>query len=411
MSAPAFPCRACGSLRTEEILSLGSTPLANALVAQADLAKPEETFPLDLVLCRDCSLLQITETVPPEKLFSHYLYFSSFSDTMVRHADTLATRLIAEEKLGAGSLAGEIASNDGYLLQHYKRQGVPVLGVEPAENVAKVAIEERGVDTLCAFFGKEVGEKLAAEGKRADVIHGNNVLAHVADLNGVVAGLSAWVKDTGIVVIEAPYLKDFLDHVEFDTVYHEHLCYFSFTTLAALFEKHGLFLHDVERIAIHGGSIRIFGSRVGTRPRTERAAALLAEEAAWGVKDRPAYDRFAENVITLKRELRALIADLRSQGKTVAAYGASAKGATLLNYCGIDHTQLDFAADRSTYKQGRHMPGVHVRIVAPEMLLEKQPDYTLLLTWNFAEEILKQQQDYRDRGGKFIVPVPLPKIV
>ena len=405
-------CRACGKAGLLPVLDLGRTPLANALPTADDLAKgvKEETFPLDLVFCPTCSLLQITETVDPEVLFKNYLYFSSFSDQMVRHAESIADRLVKSENLGKDSLACEIASNDGYLLQHYKKRGVPVLGIEPAENVAKVAREERGVDTLAEFFGKAVGERLAKEGRKADVIHANNVLAHVADLNGVIAGFAAWLKDTGVAVVEAPYAKPFIDHVEFDTIYHEHLCYFSLTAIDKLAQSHGLVVRDVEALPIHGGSLRYFLAKASHAKRGPAVEKLLAEEAAWGVLDHAFYKSFADRVNGLKKNLTDLLRDLKAGGKTVAAYGAAAKGATLINFFGIGKETLDFVADRSTYKQGRLMPGVHVPIVSADELAKRAPDYCLLLTWNFADEILAQQDAYRKAGGKFIVPVPEPRI-
>jgi SAM-dependent methyltransferase len=405
-------CRSCEEPGLLPVLDLGRTPLANALPTPEEIASgaPEETFPLELVFCPRCSLLQINETVAPEILFRNYLYFSSFSDQMVRHAEAIADRLVTSEKLGPNSLACEIASNDGYLLQHYKKRGVPVLGIEPAVNVAKVAREERGVDTLAEFFGREVGERLAREGRKADVIHANNVLAHVADLNGVIAGFAAWLKDTGVAVVEAPYAKPFIDHVEFDTIYHEHLCYFSLTAIDRLAARHGLVVRDVERLPIHGGSLRYFLAKASHAERGPAVVALLAEEKAWGVLDHAAYVSFAERVNELRGNLTTLLADLKAAGRSIAAYGAAAKGSTLINFFGIGKETLDFVADRSTYKQGRVMPGVHVPIVAAEELAKRQPDYCLLLTWNFADEILAQQSAYRKAGGKFIVPVPEARI-
>lgn len=404
-------CRSCGAGSLAMVLSLGKTPLANALPTKEELATPEETFPLDLVFCGKCSLLQITETVSPEKLFRDYLYFSSFSDAMVRHAEAIATRLVETEKLTGESLAMEIASNDGYLLQHYKKRGVPVLGIEPAVNVAKVAESERGVRTISEFFGKELATQLAARGEMADVIHANNVLAHVADLNGVVEGFSIVLKDKGTLVVEAPYAKDFIDHTEFDTIYHEHLCYFSLTALDALMERHGLLVKDVERLPIHGGSLRIFVGQKQFSERGPRVVALLQEEAKWGVNDLVFYKGFAGKVQALKVSLHDTIAALKAEGHSIGAYGASAKGATLLNHFGIDTKFIDFVSDKSTYKQGRFMPGVHIPIVGPEELQKRMPDYCLLLTWNFKDEILKAQDNYRLNGGKFIIPIPEVTIV
>jgi SAM-dependent methyltransferase len=405
-------CRSCGGAGLVPVLDLGETPLANSLLAEADLARPEPRFPLALIFCPHCSLVQTTVSVPPEAMFREYLYFSSFSDTMLRHAEALAGRLTAARGLGPESLVVEAASNDGYLLQYYRRAGVPVLGIEPARNVAEVAERERGVPTLCEFFGVELGQKLAAEGRRADVFHANNVLAHVPDLNGFVGGIAALLKPGGLAVIEAPYVDEMVQNCEFDTIYHEHLCYFSLTAIDALFRRHGLRVVDVERLDIHGGSLRYFGAPAAQAPEPSPAVAtLLADERARGVDRAEYYRSFAGRVAALKTNLTALLHRLKAEGKRVCAYGASAKGSTLLNTFGIGREVLDYAVDRSTYKQGRYIPGVRVPIVAPSRLLEDRPDYTLLLTWNFRDEILEQQAEYRRAGGKFIVPVPEPVIV
>jgi SAM-dependent methyltransferase len=360
------------------------------------------------VLCPHCSLVQILETVPPETLFREYVYFSSFSDTMVAHAKEIATRLIAERGLGPGSLVIEPASNDGYLLQHFRNRGVPVLGVEPARNVAAAAIE-RGVPTVSEFFGVELARDLRAQGKVADAIVANNVLAHVPDLNGFVEGIATLLKPNGVAVIETPYVRDLLDHCEFDTIYHEHLCYYSLTALDRLFARHGLGIVGVERGSIHGGSLRVTAMRNGeTAPAVDR---LLAEEAGWGVSSPAAYGDFARNVERLRADLLALVGALKAENRSIAAYGASAKGTTLLSYVGLDRRHLDFVVDRSTVKQGMFTPGTQLPIYAPEKLLEAMPDYVLLLTWNFADEILGQQLEYRKRGGRFIVPVPTPVVV
>lgn len=403
-------CRSCGTAPLTDVLSLGETPLANALRSAADLAAPEATFPLDLAVCPKCALVQITAEVPPDDLFRDYVYFSSFSDTMLKHAAELASEVVASEKLGANSLVVEAASNDGYLLKNYAAAGVPVLGIEPARNVARVAVERHNIPTRSEFFTQEYAAQLVGEGLRADVFHAHNVLAHVPDLNGFVAGVRTLLKPTGVAVIEAPYVKDMLDHCEFDTIYHEHLCYFSLTALDACFRRHGLTIRDVKRVPIHGGTLRLYASPSASAVAGPRVTALLAEEAAWGVGTLEPYRAFAERVSEIKRGLRALLAQLKASGKRIAAYGASAKGSTLLNYCEIGPDTLDFIVDRSTVKQGKFTPGTRLKIHAPEKLLDDMPDYTLLLTWNFADEILKQQAEYRARGGKFIVPVPLPRV-
>ncbi|HVA90392.1 MAG TPA: class I SAM-dependent methyltransferase [Chloroflexota bacterium] len=401
-------CRACGASELRPVLSLGRTPLANACITAEELDQPEPTYPLDVVFCPACTLVQITETVPPEKLFGNYLYFSSFSDTMLAHARALTSELIAARALGAGSLAVEIASNDGYLLRNYLEAGIAVLGIEPARNIAAVA-QQRGVRTMCEFFNADLARRLRHEGYQADVLHAHNVLAHVADLHGVVAGIAELLKADGVAIIEAPYVKDLLDKVEFDTVYHEHLCYFSLTALTHLFARHGLTIVDAARIPIHGGSLRV---TAGRESRPSRAvAALLAEEAGWGVDQPAVYLKFARQVEALRDQITSTLRRLKAEGTTIAAYGASAKGATLLSYCGIGRETLDFVVDRSTAKQGRYTPGTHLPILAPEELLKAMPDYTLLLTWNFADEILAQQQAYRDAGGRFIIPIPSVEIV
>jgi SAM-dependent methyltransferase len=403
-------CRACERSELAPFLSLGRTPLANALLTREQLGASEPTYPLDVTFCPGCTLVQITETVPPERLFSEYLYFSSFSDALLAHARALALGLKERYHLGSESLVVEIASNDGYLLRNFVEAGVPVLGIEPARNIAQVA-SERGVETVNEFFSESLAGRLVESGRRADVIIANNVMAHVPDITGVLRGIAHLLKPGGAFVMETPYLHDLLEHLEFDTIYHEHLFYYSMTALARLFRQCGLAASHVERVPIHGGSLRVtavLSSREGDAPTVR---ALLDEERAWGVAEPATYQGFARRVETLQHELKDLLVGLKGRGCRLAAYGAAAKGSTLLNSLGLEPGVLDFVVDRSTYKQGRYMPGVHLPVHPPERLLDEQPDYVLLLSWNFADEIMHQQEEYRRRGGRFIVPIPRPSVV
>ena len=403
-------CRSCGSTDAALILDLGRQPLANNLLTTADLAKPEPKFPLRLAVCQSCWLLQITDLVPPVELFSEYLYFSSFSDLMLRHAREAVEGYIAEFGLNSQSLVVEIASNDGYLLQNFVKAGIPCLGIEPAANIAKVA-REKGIETLEEFFGRGIAAKLAEENRPADLILGNNVFAHAPDTNDFVAGLKKLLKPGGRIALEFPYGVEFIEHNEFDTIYHEHVFYFTLTALQPLFARHGLTIFRVERLPIHGGSLRLFAGHTGAQAIEASVTKLMADEKQKGVDSLACYEGFARSVHNIKRELVELLMKLKREGRSVAAYGASAKGSTLLNFFGVGADDLNFIVDRSTYKQGRLTPGTHLPILPPEELLKRRPDYTLLLTWNFADEILAQQKAYRDAGGKFIIPIPQIKIV
>lgn len=411
MSLKNFTCRSCGSASGREVLDLGLQPLANNLLpAPLEEMGDEPRFPLIVDVCNDCFLMQLRELVPPVRLFSEYLYFSSFSDAMLRHAREAVDLHASEYSLGNQSLVIEIASNDGYLLQYFKQRGIPSLGIEPAANIAKVAME-KGIDTRVEFFSKALAERLAGEGKKADLILGNNVFAHVPDINDFVAGIAALLKPEGVVALEFPWGHEMVRHLEFDTIYHEHVYYFNAVALVPLFRRHGLEIFRIEKLPIHGGSLRIHASRAGVRPVESSVHAVVGEETSAGVATAGYYEAFAKAVTALKKDLLDLLAGLVKQGRVIAAYGASAKGSTLLNYCGIGKETLSFIVDRSTYKQGKFSPGMHLPILPPDALLEKRPDYTLLLTWNFADEILAQQKEYSDAGGRFIIPVPKPSVV
>lgn len=409
MSSQMLRCRACQHDHLDEILNLGSVPLANELLTAEQTKEPEDRFPLDLFFCPSCSLVQIGETVPPERLFRHYTYASSFSDTMVAHAKKLVESLIARRALGAGSLVIEVASNDGYLLQFYRQQGVQVLGIEPAKNIAEIA-KAKGIPTLAEFFDDDLARQLAAENRYADVIHAHNVFAHVPDPNRFLGGVKQILKPNGVVVIEAPYVGELISKLEFDTIYHEHFSYYSLSAVQALCKRHGLMVSDVELVPIHGGSLRFYISHAGGEA-SPAVVELAAREKAEGLLNFDYYRTFADRVWQLKAELNSLLTRLKGEGKRIAAYGASAKGSTLMNAFGIDGKLIDFVVDRSDLKQGRFTPGNHLEILPPSALLERRPDYVLLLTWNFASEILAQQDEFRRSGGHFIIPVPEVAIV
>jgi len=401
MAEPAR-CRGCGGTQMTGVLDLGVVPLANSLLE--DAKQLEDTFPLTLFFCPDCQLVQIGETVPPERLFKHYLYASSFSDTMLEHARTLVESLVEKYRPDSRSLIVEIASNDGYLLKNYQAQNIPVMGIEPAENIAQLA-EDAGIATRCAFFTAAFAKQLVDEGVRADIIHAHNVFAHVPDPNDLLEGVYTLLKPDGVCVIEAPYLCDLIDKLEFDTIYHEHFSYFCLGAVVKLAERHGLAVIDAEPVAIHGGSLRYTLAHSGA-PIHLRVQSILKEEHEKGVHQAGYYQYFAQRVWQRKRDLLALLQKLKTGGAHIAAYGASAKGSTLMNAFDIGADLIDFVVDRSTLKQGRFTPGNRLPILPTEALVEQHPDYVLLLTWNFAQEILSQQAAYRAGGGKFIVPLP-----
>jgi hypothetical protein len=406
----SWTCRSCGSSKGVMLLDLGRQPLANNLLKPEDLAKPEPKFPLEVHLCTDCWLMQITHIVPPVTLFSDYVYFSSFSDHMLRHARESALRYMEEKPLNSGSFVIEVASNDGYLLKNFVQAGVPCIGFEPAANIAEVA-RANGVETHCEFFGERSAAALKTKRGAADLILGNNVFAHAPETNDFVAGLQVLLKPDGWVVLEFPYGVEMIDKVEFDTIYHEHVFYFTLTPLIPLFARHGLEIFHVERLPIHGGSLRLFACHRGSETIRDSVKTTLAQEASRGVSSTSYYQQFSQRAEKVKTDLIAFLAEQQAAGKRVAAYGASAKGSTLLNYVGDAARSLEFIADRSTYKQGKLSPGVHVPIVPAEELAARAPDYALLLVWNFADEVIAQQLTYRAAGGRFTIPLPVLRIV
>ena len=403
-------CRSCGARSLRQFLSLGKTPLADNLVPPDRLADEEPFFPLDVAFCPDCTLVQITEEVPAHTLFvDNYLYFSSFSDALVRHAKTHVDGLVAARGLGPDSFAVELASNDGYLLKAFQPHGVRVLGVDPAPDQAQAAVAA-GVPTLQEFFGVELARRIRSEHGAADVVIANNVMAHVPELNDFVGGIAELLADDGLLTVENPCVQDLVDHGEFDTIYHEHFCYYSCTSVDALVRRHGMFLNHVEYFPdLHGGTLRWhIGKREDVSAEARRR---LQAERDSGVTDFAYYADFAQRVERTRSDLRALLTRLKDEGARVWAYGAAAKGSTLVNTVGLDTDLVEAVVDRNTWKQGLHMPGTHQPIRPVEDLLAEQPDYCLLLAWNFADEILQQQAEYVARGGRFIRPVPAVEVL
>lgn len=406
---PLSSCRSCGGTHLHDVVSLGEMPLANALPTAEKLAESEKRYPLEVVFCADCSLLQLTESVAPTDLFSEYAYFSSRSEPMVAHARTLVERTIRDRRLNDDNLVVEVASNDGYLLQHYVAAGVPVLGIDPAENVAEAA-RANGVPTLTEFFTTDMARRLADEGRNADVIHANNVLAHVPDINDFVSAISRLLADDGVAIIETPYVGDLIEKLEFDTIYHEHVFYYTLRAVEQLFERSGLSVVHVEHIPIHGGSLRIHAEHLDHTPTGESVLALRASEEARGLGTASFYSDFGARVHRLIEEIRSFLATRTEEGRTIAGYGAAAKATVMLNALAIGPETIRYVVDGTPYKQGRYIPGVRIPVVPPSFLRDEQPDDVMIFAWNFAPEIAAKEAWYPAAGGTFLVPLPVPGI-
>lgn len=398
-------CRLCGNSGLNLILSLGQTPLSSTLLTEAQVANPEPQWPLDLVWCPECSLTQIAHTVSVDVASREYGYFASFSDSLVQSAKEIANDLTQALQLSAKSLVIEVGSNDGYLLQWYKQAGIPVLGIEVAQNIARMAQVQKGIPTRNELFTRDVAKQLKKQGQQADVVHANNVLTNATDLNAFVGGLKDVLKPDGVLVVEVPYLKDMIDGCDIDTIYHEHVNYFSLTALDRLFRRCGLMVCEVERLPLLGGSIRIYARHLSNIRPAMSVVRMLAQEDEWAYRQ-SFYRNFGDRVECLRMDLVGLLKKLKSQSKRIAAYGVTAKSSTLLNYLGIGADLVDYAVDQSKIKQGRFTPGSHLKIYDPDQLLRDQPDYCLLLNWDAADEVIAQQQRYREAGGKFIIPLP-----
>ncbi|HET6734137.1 class I SAM-dependent methyltransferase [Mycobacterium sp.] len=400
-------CRQCSTPLRQSFCDLGMTPLANSYLTEADLNRREVFYPLHAYVCLNCFLVQLAEFESPEAIFGDYLYFSSYSQSWLDHARTYVEDVIDRFQLDGDSQVIEIASNDGYLLQYFNDAGIPSMGIEPAKNVAAAA-RDRGIKTMVAFFGTSLAKELVNEEIRADLLIGNNVLAHVPDLNDFVKGMSIVVAPDGLMTLEFPHLLELIEFNQFDTIYHEHFSYFSLTTVARLFADHGLRVFDVEQLSTHGGSLRIYACHAdyAGHPTTRRVSELIQIERASGLDRLEGYVAYPERVKRVKRALVTFLIDAHDHGRSAVAYGAPAKGNTLLNYCGIGTDLLQYTVDRSPHKQGRFLPGTHLPIFAPDHIRQTRPDYLVILPWNLRDEIVEEMSYIREWGGKFVIPIP-----
>ena len=411
-STTTSACRFCETPLKHVFVDLGMSPLANSYLKPADLNRMEPFYPLRAYVCAECFLVQLEGFESPENIFSDYAYFSSYSTAWLRHAKTYTDQATERFKLNGKSTVVEIASNDGYLLQYFVEKGIPVLGIEPAVNVAEAAIQ-KGIPTISRFFGEAFSRELAEAGKQADLIVGNNVLAHVPDLKDFIRGLQILLKPQGVITMEFPHLLRLVEDNQFDTIYHEHFSYFSFLAVERIFRAHGLTIFDVDQLPTHGGSLRIYARHTEdhSKPRASTVEVLLAEEEDAGIGTLAYYTRFGERVAAIKHELLEFLIDARQAGKTVAGYGAPAKGNTLLNYCGVRTDLIAYTVDASPHKQGHFLPGTHIPIHHPDQIIITKPDYVLLLPWNLKDEIMERMAAIREWGGRFVLPIPDVQVV
>lgn len=404
-------CRFCDNMLKHTFVDLGVSPLSNSFLDTDRLREMEPFFPLHVYVCEACYLVQLPEAQSPEEIFSDYAYFSSFSDSWLRHAKDYTSLMIDRFGFDSQSQVIEIASNDGYLLQYFKEKDIPVLGIEPAKNVAKIA-QDAGIPTIVKFFGTQTAQELADEGKLADLLLGNNVLAHVPDINDFVAGMKIVLKPHGVITMEFPHLMRLMDENQFDTIYHEHYSYLSLLSVEKIFASHGLTLFDVDELPTHGGSLRLYARHNGdgTKPVGQRILDLRKKEASAGLDSLDCYHSFSEKVKETKRKILAFLIKAKSEGKTIVGYGAPAKGNTLLNYCGIRTDFIDFTVDRSPHKQNLYLPGTHIPIYSPDNIREAKPDFLVILPWNLKEEVMEQMSHIREWGGTFVVFIPEVKV-
>jgi len=405
-------CRFCSSPLTHTFVDLGMSPLSNAFLDDSQLHRMEPFYPLHAFVCANCFLVQLEEHETPQNIFSDYAYFSSYSSSWLEHCRQYVDQMVERFGLGKQHQVIEIASNDGYLLQYFLKQDIPVLGIEPAENVARVACDA-GIPTLIKFFGVVIARELVDQEIKADLLLGNNVLAHVPDLNDFVAGMKIVLKPDGIITMEFPHLLQLIKQNQFDTIYHEHYSYLSLMTVSTIFEHHGLSIFDVQELTTHGGSLRVYAchkENMNFVP-TDRFATLLKSELEAGFDDLNAYINFAKRVNKTKQALLQFLIKVKNEGKSVVGYGAAAKGNTLLNYCGIRQDFLDYVVDRSPHKQGKYLPGTHIPICEPQKVSETRPDYLLILPWNLRDEVMEQMSHIRAWGGKFVVPIPQVEVL